>query len=71
MKSTWGQLCCPSNVCTPADGYSDWISAELVVWNLSWMQSRGDLVVHCGQHKLQLSENVVFMDQQIRQVKQI
>jgi len=45
----------------PEGGYNDRISAELVVWQLSWMQSRADLVVHCGQYKLQPSESVVFL----------
>ena len=47
------------------DGYSDRISAELVGYNsvnLSWMQSRSDLVVHCGQRKLQPSESVVLLN---------
>jgi len=61
ILGSWGQLCCPSNVCMPEDGYSDQISAELIVglWHLSLMQSRADLVVHCGRHKLQPSETVV------------
>jgi len=33
----------------PEGGYSVRISAELIVWHLSWMQSRADLVVLCGQ----------------------
>ena len=61
ILGSWGQLSCPSNVCMPEGGYSDRILAELVVWHLSWMQSRADLVVHCGQHKLQPSEGVVFL----------
>ena len=60
ILASWGQLCCP-NVFMPEGGYNDRISAELVVWHLSWMQSRTDLVVHCGQHKLQPSESVVFL----------
>ena len=59
LGSCRGQLCCPSNVCTPEDGYSARISAELVVGRLSWMQSRADLVVW---HKLQPSESDVFLD---------
>jgi len=55
---------CPSNVCMPEDGYSDQISAELVVWNLSRLISRADLVVHCGQHKLQPAESVAFLDRE-------
>jgi len=57
-----GQLCCPSNVCVPEDGYSDWILAELIVWHLSWMQSRAHCVVRYGQHRLQPFESVVFLD---------
>ena len=60
ILASWGQLCCP-NVFMPEGGYNDRISAELVVWHLSWMQSRADLVAHCGQHKLQPSESVVFL----------
>ena len=31
ISGSWGQLCCPSNVCVPEDGYGDRISTELVV----------------------------------------
>ena len=37
ILGSWGQLCCPSNVCMHEDGCSDRISAELVVWHLSRM----------------------------------
>ena len=37
ILGSWGQLCCPSNVCMPEDGFGDRISAELVVWIESFL----------------------------------
>jgi len=37
ILGSWGQLCCPSNVCMPEGGYSVRISAELVVWIESFL----------------------------------